>query len=264
MGEAVACERAYAAAALAFEGVLAGLCQHLTTLRRPLDGRWPADATPTARRMRDAVARFGESFVTPMAAVAGSVADTVLAAMVRAGGLDAAYVNNRGDIAVHVTPARDLEVGVVTALREAGIGARLTVRAGDGVGGIATSGWDGRSFSLGVADAVTVLARDAATADAAATLVAGAVDVDHPAITRVAASALDPDTDLGARPVTTSVGQLPSDTITLALDRGAALARAWVAERRITAALLALQGHARVVGDQGRIAIGSTGALGAT
>ena len=254
MGEPAARERAFAAAALAFEGVLADLCRHLATLRRPLDGAWPVDASPTACRMRAAVARFPEGFVTPMAAVAGSVADTVLEAMVRTGGLHAAYVNNRGDIAVHVTAARGLEIGIVTALREAGLGARLAVREGDGIGGIATSGWDGRSFSLGVADAVTVLARDAATADAAATLVAGAVDVDHPAVERAEAAQLDPDSDLGERLVTTAVGPLPRAAVAEALAAGEALARRWVDEARIIAAFLALQGEARSVGDRGRIA----------
>ena len=54
----------------------------------------------------------------------------------------------------------------------------IRIRHGDGVGGIATSGARGRSFSLGIADSVTVLAEDAATADAAATLIANAVDCD--------------------------------------------------------------------------------------
>ncbi|WP_204349766.1 hypothetical protein, partial [Klebsiella pneumoniae] len=79
---------------------------------------------------------------------------------------------------------------------------------GDGIGGIATSGAQGRSFSLGIADSVTVLARDAASADAAATLIANAVDLDHPAIRRRPARNLDPDSDLGDRLVTVGVGDL--------------------------------------------------------
>ena len=66
--------------------------------------------------------------------------------------------------------------------------------------GVATSGWRGRSFSLGIADAVTVLAATAAAADAAATIIANAVDLPgHPAIARRPASELEDDSDLGDR-----------------------------------------------------------------
>jgi hypothetical protein len=247
-GPTAARRRAFARADDAFGGVLAGLARHLPALRRPLDDRWPADASPTAARMRRAVAPFGDRFVTPMAAVAGAVADTVLTAMREVEGLDAAYVNNRGDVALFVTPLRPLDVGVVTALRAAGIGAGLHVDAASGVGGIATSGWDGRSFSLGIADAATVLARDAATADAAATLLANAVDADDPAVARTPASALDPDSDLGDRPVTVAVGPLAPSSIETALAAGAAVAEAWVREGRILAALLAVQGRGVIRG----------------
>ncbi len=240
--------RALAAAAAAFDGVLEGLVAVLPHLRRPVDDGWPAAASPTAARMRAAVLPFAPAFVTPMAAVAGAVADTVLAAMRAVPGLEGAYVNNRGDVALHVTPARSLALGVVTELRRAGLAATLEVRHGEGIGGVATSGWDGRSFSLGIADAVTVLAADAATADVAATLLANAVDADDPAIRRRPAVDLDPDSDLGERPVTVAVGALAPSIVEGALDRGARLAERWVREGRIRAALLALQGRARTVG----------------
>ena len=74
--------------------------------------------------------------------------------------------------------------------------------------GVATSGRHGRSFSLGIADAVTVLARTASQADAAATIIANAVDLPgHPAVRRMPANELQPDSDLGARPVTRDVGR---------------------------------------------------------
>ena len=240
--------RAFARADAAFEGVLAGLARHLPALRRPLDDDWPEDASPTAVRMRRAAALFPERFVTPMAAVAGAVADAVLAAMRTVDGLDAAYVNNRGDVALLVTPARPLELGVVTSLRDAGIGAGLHLDAASGIGGVATSGWDGRSFSLGIADAVTVLAADAATADVAATLVANAVDADDAAVERAPAWALDPDSDLGARLVTTAVGPLAPPAVAAALAAGAAVAEAWVREGRILGAMIAVQGSARLCG----------------
>lgn len=240
--------RAFAAAIDAFAGVLQGLVAVLPHLRRPVAADWPADAPRTAMRMRAAVAPFASLFVTPMAAVAGAVADTVLAAMRGLPGLEAAYVNNRGDIAVHVTERRSLRLGVVADLARAGLVATLAVRAGQGIGGIATSGWDGRSFSLGIADAVTVLAADAATADAAATLLANAVDVDDPAIRRTPAVALDPDSDLGDRAVTVAVGPLPETKVRAALAAGVALAEDWIALGRIRGALFALQGRAAAVG----------------
>jgi hypothetical protein len=136
----------------------------------------------------------------------------------------------------------------VTALRDADIGAGLHVDAASGIGGVATSGWDGRSFSLGIADAVTVLARDAATADVAATLLANAVDADDPAVTRTPAADLDPDSDLGALPVTTAVGALSAGAVDDALAAGRAQAERWVREGRILAALIAVQGRGVVCG----------------
>ena len=83
------------------------------------------------------------------------------------------------------------------------------IDADDPARGIATSGRHGRSFSLGIADAVTVLARTASQADAAATIIANAVDLPgHPAIVRCPANELQPDSDLGARLVTRDVGAL--------------------------------------------------------
>ena len=116
----------------------------------------------------------------------------------------------------------------------------------DGIGGIATSGRQGRSFSLGIADSVTVLARDAAGADAAATLIANAVDLPgHPAIRRTPARALDPDSDLGDRPVTTAVGPLEPDEVAAALAAGRACAEAMRRRGLIHDAALMLRGRGR-------------------
>src|SRR6202451_53661 len=96
-----------------------------------------------------------------------------------------------------------------------------TIDSARPVRGIATSGWRGRSFSLGIADAVTVLADTAAMADAAATVVANAVNLPaHPEVGRVRACDLAPDSDLGERLVTQSVGQLAQGEISEALAAG--------------------------------------------
>ena len=230
---------ALARAARRFRTVLEELAAELPLLRRPL-GDWPAG--PVARRMAHALAPFGDVFVTPMAAVAGAVADEIADAM-RGPGVTKIHVNNGGDIALHLEGAES-----VTALSPAGE-IRLTAADAGTVDGIATSGWRGRSHSLGIADAVTVLAASAAAADVAATLVANAVDLPgHPAITRVPATTLSPDSDLGARPVTTGRGALSAACVTRALDRGGAAAEAWRAQGLLHSTCLTLDGDTRVVG----------------
>ncbi len=243
-------ERAYRMAAEAFDGLLESLVAVLARLRAPVGA---ADGLPpTARLMQAATAPLAvDRFVTPMAAVAGAVADTVMAAIRGVPGIERAYVNNRGDIAIHLTPGTSLEIGVVPELRRPLMAASLRLRHMDGIGGVATSGWDGRSFSLGIADAVTILATSAAEADAAATLVANAVDVEDPAICRAPATDLDPDSDLGRHLVTTAVGSLGEVAIATALDNGAGYAQTLVERRLIRAAMLVLKGQARIVGGLG-------------
>ncbi len=236
-----------------FETVLPGLVGELPRLRRAVGPpRWkPAD--PVALRMMAAVWPHRRALVTPMAAVAGGVADEVLAAMTAGRRLSAAYVNNSGDIAVHLEPGRSLRLGIVGDLGRPAIDATAELRSGLGVGGVATSGWSGRSHSLGVADSVTVLAKDAAAADVAATLVANATNVDHPAVTRAPAASLDPDTDLGERLVTTGVGELDEPSVDRALDAGGACASRIVARGLAAGAALALRGRVRVVGRTARL-----------
>ena len=125
-----------------------------------------------------------------------------------------------------------------------------TIGFDDPVRGAATSGRGGRSLSLGIADAATVLAATAAGADAAATLIANTVDLpDHQAIRRGPASAEDPDSDLGDRPVVLAVGALSDAEVAAALDRGAAEAERMREAGLIHAAALALRGRWRVAGS---------------
>lgn len=236
-------DAAHARAVARFDGLLADLVAELPALRsadpQPLRG-------PVAQAMAQAVAPHRPAFVTPMAAVAGAVADAVLAAMVQGGGITRAYVNNGGDIAVHL--ARGAAFSVAIAARP-GLPDRITLRGDDGVGGIATSGWRGRSQSLGIADAVTVLAATAAQADAAATMIANAVDLPgHPAITRRPAHEIKADSDLRDLPVTVGVGPLTPALISRALDRGVAHADALVARGIIAGAALFLHPDLRLTG----------------
>ncbi|WP_242656633.1 UPF0280 family protein [Salipiger marinus] len=245
-GPAPAVAQAHARARAAFAPLLAELAAELPRLRA---AHGPAPQGAVARRMVAVTAPFAPIFVTPMAAVAGAVADFVLAALLLPGhGLTRAHVNNGGDIALW-TGTTPLRLMVCEDPLRRAPGARASIAPGDGVGGVATSGWRGRSQSLGIADAVTVLARSAAEADAAATLIANAVDLPgHPAITRQPADLLSPDSDLGSRAVTTDVGALTEAEITQALDRGEARATEFTHRGLIRACCLALGGQRRILG----------------
>src|SRR6202522_2224123 len=248
-GETSAVEDAYAAAWGRFATILDELCAELPLLRAdPRAARAPQGAV--ARRMAAAVAPFrARRFLTPMAAVAGAVAEEVLEAMTAGRSLARAYVNNGGDIALHLGSGETFSIGMVDRPDRPILGGRATVSAADRVRGVATSGWRGRSFSLGAADAVTVLAASAALADAAATLIANAVDLPgHPAIERAPAFDLDPRSDLGERRVTVAVGPLTPGEIDRALASGAAEAELWRSLGLIEAAALRLGERTRVVG----------------
>ena len=242
-GEAAEVRAAYSQATARFQTILTELVEELPALRSAASPTPRAFRGPTARRMEAAVSPLaGENFITPMAAVAGSVADEILAAMLagrtarpslcqqwrrqraasRAGPVDAA-----GD-------RRERATVLPTA---------SSIRAEDAVRGVATSGWRGRSFSLGIADAVTVLARNGAEADAAATIIANAVDLPgHPAIRREKARTLAPDSDLGDRLVTTGVGALTAGEVARRWTAGLPRPRS-CAKGLIEAAALFLNGE---------------------
>ena len=247
-GDADAVDTAYRAASRRFAFILDELCAELPLLRASA-GPWPCG--PIARRMRAAVeplARFG--FITPMAAVAGAVAEAVLAAMLEEAPLRRAAVNNGGDIALYLAPGETIRIGMVATpdLGSIGLFGSLVISHADGVRGLATSGRHGRSFSLGIADAVTVLAHTAAVADAAATVIANAVDLPgHPGIRRCPAQALQPDSDLGDTPVTRGVSALTKAEIDAALTRGWRRAEAIRAEGLIIGAALHLQGETKTL-----------------
>jgi ApbE superfamily uncharacterized protein (UPF0280 family) len=276
-------EQAYGQATDRFGDILTVLVGELPVLRRPIGDAYPLLQGPVARRMAEAVWPHRAAFITPMAAVAGAVADEVLQALVRGRTLDKAYVNDGGDIAIHLAPGQSLRAGIVadstsspfrwgSAPSYGATGSSMTPpsamastpphlngeeidRTLDGmalltherpVRGIATSGRGGRSFSLGIADSVTVLAVTAAAADAAATMIANEVNADHLSIERRPACSLDLDSDLGDHLVTVAVGDLPREIVDTALDRGLAEARRLRLCGLIDSAALSLRGHWRL------------------
>ncbi len=236
--------RAGAEAALIarFDHVLEDLVGDLPTLRAPTHPDTRV-GTGVAQRMVDATAPFCPDFITPMAAVAGAVADEMCETIARCAGISRAIVNNGGDIALLLSSGQRARVAM------AGGGSLLTLGAHDPWRGVATSGWRGRSWSRGIADAVTVVARNAAAADAAATMIANRVDLPgHRGIGRSPANALSADSDLGARLVTTAVPLLTLAEADTALSAGAAHAAMLLRRGLIGGAALFLQGRSRLIG----------------
>lgn len=240
-------DAAYAQAVDRFEDILPALVNELSVLRTRVTAAVPLVRGPVARRMVAAVWPHRSVFITPMAAVAGSVADELLAAMIGGRRLGKAYVNDGGDIALHLSGPATFDVGIAATRLDLALEGSLCIREADPVRGIATSGWRGRSQSLGIADAVTVLAKTAAEADAAATLIANAVNIEHPAIRRLPARLVKEDSDLGDLLVTVEVGALPVAAVDAALDAGQALALALHSRGLIAGAYLSLAGKWRTV-----------------
>lgn len=243
-GDADEVQAAYTLARQRFDGLLEELVAELPLLRTPLGAAYPLARGTVARRMVAATWPHRDVFITPMAAVAGAVADEILAAMLAGTRLARAYVNNGGDIAVHVAPGEHLDAGIVNNPLQPALDASLRLERSCG---LATSGWRGRSHSLGIADAVTAVADSAAQADAAATLVANAVNVDHPGVHRRRARELREDSDLGDLPVTVDVDALPAAALEAALDCGFAAAADMQSRGLLQQAYLALGNRIRIL-----------------
>jgi ApbE superfamily uncharacterized protein (UPF0280 family) len=247
-GAPVAVAEAYRAATLRMATVLDELCAELPLLRAP--NARPADGA-IARLMQAAVQPYAaECFITPMAAVAGAVAETVLAAMADIQ-LDRVTVNNGGDIAIRLAPGQHVVAGMVARPEQLRLFGQMRIDSDHSTRGVATSGFGGRSDTFGIADAVTIVARSAALADAAATVVANAVDLPgHQAITRGPSQRAQ--SDLGDRKVTQAVGALASDEVVTALENGAAKARELLTRGLLDAAALHLRGSTLLVQGEGR------------
>jgi hypothetical protein len=247
-------KRLYSTAKKRFSTVLQELVVEMDLLKQPWSADLPDPKGGIAQKMCFAV-RGSDIFVTPMAAVAGAVADEVLEAMLYEAKnpdpcleeIQRMYVNNGGDIAFWLNAGESFSIGVVDNPGIPELNARVSLAYESPVRGIATSGWRGRSQSLGIADAVTVLAGSAATADAAATLIANDVNVYYPGILKRPASEVKNESDLGMLPVTVDVPPLPFDQISEALKRGAQTAGNFIRTGKIEAAYLSLQKQTLVV-----------------
>jgi uncharacterized protein len=244
---------AFEAAHHRFETILGELVDELPLLRSQSKSCGQLPRGSVARRMDAAAKAHGSStFVTPMAAVAGAVADEILDEMLSSGPLDRAYVNNGGDISLHLADGNEFNI-MLAGLNGMDLG-RVEINAKTPVRGLATSGHGGRSLSLGIADSVTVLAETAAAADVAATLIANAINLpDHPAINRAKACEIDPDSDLEDRMAVVECGILNAQEINDALNSGVLAAEEMLSQGLIWAAALFLKSESRVVGPHAHI-----------
>jgi len=257
-GRADATRAAHEAAWQRFVSLLPELVAELPLLRAPVREHNPL-AGPVARRMWKACHPFRGEFITPMAAVAGAVAQEIIACY-QLPGVRRAWVNNGGDIALHLVGEESLRVGLCADVahlhgNEHGLqaDAAFAVQAAMPVRGVATSGWRGRSFSLGIADSVTVLARTASEADAAATVIANAVNLRDPRIRRRPACELKDDSDLGAIPVTVAVPPLEPALVQRAIDAGLARAHVLQAAGLVHDAAIVCQGRFASLGRPMRL-----------
>lgn len=189
-----------------------------------------------SQSMQNATEKFYPNFITPMAAVAGSVADNILNVLVKDTKLEKAYVNNGGDVSFYLTENQTVKSSLASIPN---IIAEIDYK--DKSRGIATSGWRGRSFSLGIADSVTVLADNAAMADAAATMIANSVNIkNHPLIIKKPAEEIYEDSDLKNLMVTVEVGDLKQSEIEDALRNGNEVGKTYLENGLINSALIEL------------------------
>lgn len=251
MGSSAEVQASYKQAAGAFSTVLADLVSELDVLRIDSGRNTTSVKGTIACNMVSATNAFSSHhFLTPMCAVAGAVADHVLNCMIDGRDLTKAYVNNGGDTALFLTREQSFSVGVCDNPLNGAIGSKTVIKGCSDIRGIATSGWRGRSHSMGIADAVTVLASTAAIADAAATLIANAVDLpDHPMIERKVATELNPDSDLGVRLVTVGVGEITIEEADRALESGQRLAQSMIDNNQITGVYGSLNSRVFSVGQ---------------
>lgn len=247
-GEAAALDLALAAGRFSFS-VLERLAPAREIFRRehePENG-WTADFDePLLNRMVEAAAKSGRKDLGPMATVAGTVAEAV-AAELESAGASRGIVENGGDLAIFLSPADTVSVGVRLGVARAAPEYRLPLSGGLGARwGVCSSGVGGRSLTRGVADTALVVARSAPVADAVATALGNACDVDSPAVRRAPAEALRPDTDIGGLTVTESVGELSRAEVEEALANAIAYANGLTASGTILGALVGLRGELRV------------------
>ncbi len=234
--------------ALAQEGahfamkVLKDLARFLPVIKKKSVGLEAKRAFPdVVRRMIEATKKMEEPDLTPLAAVAGTASDIVADFIFSKGGTKI-IVDNGGDIAIRLQEAEVARVGVKTEIDAKQATYLVSIDSTMGIGGVATSGLGGRSFTKGIASAATVLAETSSLSDAAATIVGNFTNVEDAKIARTLAEEIYPETDLAGEWVTTRIGELSQEKVDEALRRGLSKAYSICQKGLIRGALVALQG----------------------
>jgi len=223
--------------------VLEDLARFLPVLKKKSKSLEPKEAFPdVVRRMIDATKKMEEPDLTPLAAVAGTASDVVADFLFAKGGTKV-IVDNGGDIAIRLREGEKAGVGVKTEIDAKQPAYLISIGSGMRVGGVATSGLGGRSFTKGIASAATILSETASVSDAAATVIGNFTNVEDANIARSLAEEIYPDTDIAGEWVTTGVGELSQEKVEQALNKGLSKAYSICQKGLIHGALIALQGR---------------------
>ena len=219
------------------ESILAEVAECLPVLKEKAHRiRQTAYLPRVAQAMVDAVKKIDAASLTPMAAVAGAVAEE-LKEYLKGEGLEFISVNNGGDIAIYNGRPKPVAIGIGDIKSNRPTPYVLRVEGLTDFG-VATSGFGGRSFTLGLADMVSVVAPSAPLADAAATFICNNTNVDDASVVRRKAAEIDPATDIPEEWVTVHIGMLSPERVGEALSHGKEVAERLKGEGRITEAVI--------------------------
>ncbi len=198
------------------------------------------DYPEVVRRMIEATKRMQEPDLTPLSAVAGTISELVAENLFKKGGTKI-IIDNGGDIAIRLREGEVARVGIKTEIDAISPSYLVTIDSKMGIEGVATSGLGGRSFTKGIASAVTVLSERASVADASATVIGNHTNVEDPNIIRSFAEEIYPDTDIKGELVTLKVGRLSREKVVEALENGLSKAKSMFEKGWIRGALIAIK-----------------------
>jgi hypothetical protein len=194
-----------------------------------------------AVKMIKSVLTVGDKGLTPMAAVAGTIADAVADFLFNRG-MTKVVVDNGGDVAVRLQEGASVTVGIRPEIGKQGISNVIVLDSRSPSWGVTTSGLGGRSLTSGIASASTVIAETASMADAASTAIANASFVKDEQVIQRPAEEIDPETDIAGLPVTVKVGPLSEETKAMAVSKAMERAEQLIEKDIILGAYIAVQG----------------------
>jgi len=196
-------------------------------------------------KMIDSVMMVGVRDLTPMAAVAVTIADEV-ANFLFERGMTKVVVDNGGGVAIRANREEPITVGIRPDVNDRAVSYMISLDPDLRSHGVATSGLGGRSLTRGIASAATVVARTASLADAAATAVANASFLEDELVWRRRAEELDPYTDIAGLDVTVKVGPLSEEKKNRAVSQAIRKAEDLARRGIILGAFVAVQGKAEM------------------